>query len=102
MSEETDLENIYEDIARTVYYGSSETPVLAIVDYGPDDELAGADDFGVTAALRVQAQGDSGLSGLEYGDQFSINGEIWRVTRIRKGIDGLEWIADIHRISRDV
>lgn len=76
--------------------------VFAIVDYGEGDLLDGSDDPDVIATVRIQAQGPAGLASLRHGDQLYISGEVWRVGRVRKSADGLEWIAGVSRLSRDV
>lgn len=76
--------------------------VFAIVDYGEGDLLDGADDPDVIATVRIQAQGAAGLASLRHGDQLYIGGDVWRVGPVKRSADGLEWIAGVSKLSRDV
>lgn len=115
MSNTTDLASIYGVEGATIYYAAHDgndlegmsadalasiaTPVLGIMSYSNGgDDLIGADAFGGTAGIRVQAQGDDGVVTISHGDQFIIAGDLWEVTDAHRSSDGLEWICEIGRV----
>lgn len=98
---QADLASVFyntDDFAETVTYtpaGGAGISVVAIIDYGRDDE-DGADDLGQNAKIRIMV---SSVATVTAGDTITIGANTWEVHYARLSEDGLEWIADISKRS---
>jgi hypothetical protein len=103
----SDIAAIYNDLLAaglstetvTVTTGATSKSVPAIIRYGKGDEYKGADGYGVNAMLRIQAQGDSGVTTVTNKTIITIGSATWRVIGADKSSTGLEWIVQANKVG---
>jgi hypothetical protein len=97
-----DLADFYENsgFASTVTHTTVarvSKSVLSLIKYGQSDSYQGADDYGVDAVARIQAQGTDGLAVVAAGETLTIGTGTWVIIDARKAASGLEWVCSISK-----
>jgi hypothetical protein len=103
----TDIADIYADLLAAglmtetvmVTTGLTVNTCTAIIRYGKGDEYKGADGYGVNATLRIQAQGDDGVTSVTGKTVITIGTTTWRVIGADKSSTGLEWTIQANKVG---